>query len=251
MHGSNSRLCEIRQTEPTFPAFERVGVVGGAPSEWAGGNAARSRSRRPPRAEGSAEHVEQPYEDEVANLVKAAAGGDRGAWNALVDRFSPSVWAIARGHRLGYADAADVCQTTWLRLVEHLDRIQQPERVGAWLATTARRESLRVIRMALRQVPTGDELDDIPDSSPPETDRDNLASRHVGPVLERLVSQLPVRSQLLLRLLLAETPMSYRDISEALDMPIGSIGPTRARALEQLRRRAQVAGVDLRELWAV
>lgn len=211
----------------------------------------RHRTTRSLRVEVTGEQPERSADDDVACLVKAATAGDRRAWNALVDRFLPSVWAIARGHRLGYADAADVCQTTWLRLVEHLDRIQQPERVGAWLATTARRESLRVIRMALRQVPTGEEMEDVPDSSPPATGRNNLASRHVEQILDGLVAQLPVRSQLLLRLLLAETPLSYKDISEALDMPIGSIGPTRARALEQLRRRAVVAGVDLWELWAV
>lgn len=252
MHVSSSRLCEVPSTEPGISRLvERTGEVGQVRSDWVARDSPPSRPRRAVPEEGASEQAPSSVDDDIARLVREASRGNRTAWNSLVDRFSPSVWAIARGHRLGYADAADVCQTTWLRLVEHLDRIQQPERVGAWLATTARRESLRVIRLAVRQVPTGDEMDDVPDSSPPPANRNDLASRHVEQILDSLVAQLPVRSQLLLRLLLAETPLSYKDISDALDMPIGSIGPTRARALEQLRRRAVVAGVDLWELWAV
>jgi len=180
----------------------------------------------------------------VARLVEAAASGDRSAWHALVERFAPTVWAIARGHRLGAADAADVSQTTWLRLVEHLHRIEQPERVGAWLATTARRESLRVLRLSGRQVPSGDDLELLPDLTAASSPEDRLVAEQRERVLTELVSNLPTRSQTLLRLLGADTPLSYREISEALDMPVGSIGPTRARALEQLKRLAVRAGVD-------
>src|SRR5262245_50547155 len=97
---------------------------------------------------------------EVAELVQAAADGDRDAWDALVDRFNGLVWSVARSHRLSTIDASDVVQTTWLRLVENLGRLQDPERVGAWLATTARRESLRALRHSARQVPT----EDVPDT---------------------------------------------------------------------------------------
>jgi RNA polymerase sigma factor (sigma-70 family) len=186
----------------------------------------------------------------VAALVKAAADGDQDAWNKLVDQFASMVWAVARRHRLNAADAADVSQTTWLRLVENLHRIEQPERVGAWLVTTARRESLRVIRMAGRQVPQGDDLDLLLDpASTPSPDHDLIAEERDRRVAD-LVEQLPARSQLLLRLLGGDYPLSYRDVSEALSMPIGSIGPTRARALEQLRRLALASGVDQEELVA-
>src|ERR1700730_18165189 len=87
--------------------------------------------------------------------MKAAANGDAAAWEALVEQFSGLVWAVARSHRLSSADAADVSQTTWLRVVEHLDRISEPERLGAWLATTARRESLAAIRRGGRTIPVG------------------------------------------------------------------------------------------------
>ena len=97
---------------------------------------------------------------EVAELVRAAAEGDQAAWNGLVDRYNGLVWSVARSHRLSMADASDVVQTTWLRLVEHLGRLQDPERVGAWLATTARRESLRALRHSARQVPTEELPDD-------------------------------------------------------------------------------------------
>src|ERR1700675_1391580 len=89
----------------------------------------------------------------VGDLVRSAGAGASDAWNELVNRFAGMVWSVARRHRLNASDAADVSQTTWLRLVEHLNRIEHPERVGGWLATTARRESLRVLRLADRQVP--------------------------------------------------------------------------------------------------
>ena len=91
--------------------------------------------------------------EEIADLVRAAASGDAAAWTGIVEQFSGLVWAITRGYRLGSQDAADVFQTTWLRLAEHLDRIASPERVGAWLATTARRESLRIAKTSARTVP--------------------------------------------------------------------------------------------------
>src|SRR4051794_4119543 len=104
---------------------------------------------------------------EVADLVRAAAEGDRDAWDALVDRYNGLVWSVARSHRLSTVDASDVVQTTWLRLVEHLGRLQDPERVGAWLATTARRESLRTLRHSARQVPT-DEVPETPVDARPD-----------------------------------------------------------------------------------
>jgi RNA polymerase sigma factor (sigma-70 family) len=180
----------------------------------------------------------------VAALVKGAADGDQQAWNELVDRYAGTVFATARGHRLNAADAADVSQTTWLRLVEHLDRIEQPERVGAWLATTARRESLRVLRLAGRQVPNGEDFASVPDARGSESPEHDMAVKERAALVNNLVDQLPVRSQVLLRLLSADSPASYREITETLGMPIGSIGPTRARALEQLRRLAMAAGLQ-------
>lgn len=187
--------------------------------------------------------------DGVAALMGAAASGDRAAWDKLVDRFAGTVWAVARAHRLSSADAADVSQTTWMRLVENLDRIQQPERVGAWLATTARRESLRVLRLSGRQVPSGEDMDIIPDLRAPEAPEHEVAVEQRAEMVAQLVTKLPIRSQLLLRLLSADSPLSYKEISESLGMPIGSIGPTRARALEQLKKLALQAGVQPEDIF--
>jgi RNA polymerase sigma factor (sigma-70 family) len=180
---------------------------------------------------------------EPSGLVRAAASGDQGAWDALVSRYVGLVWATARSYRLEDADAADVVQTTWLRLVEHLDRLRDPSAVGSWLATTARNEALRVIRVRSREVAT-DELDEPADDSPPEMallagERD-LAVRAAFELLRE-------RCQALLRLLAMDEPPSYEEISAALDMPIGAIGPTRSRCLEQLRRHLVAAAPQVVE----
>ncbi|HEX4863801.1 MAG TPA: sigma-70 family RNA polymerase sigma factor [Acidimicrobiales bacterium] len=188
---------------------------------------------------------------EVAILVEQATAGSQDAWNGLVDRFASTVWAIARGHRLNSSDAADVFQTTWLRLVEHLHKIDYPERVGAWLATTARHESLRVLRMGGRQVPNGADFDAYPDDRTAREPDADLISTEQSELINQLVDLLPVRSQTLLRLLSADSPLSYKDISEALSMPIGSIGPTRARALDQLRKLALASGINLQDVFAI
>jgi RNA polymerase sigma factor (sigma-70 family) len=171
-------------------------------------------------------------------LARAAARGDQQAWNALVDRFSKLVWAIARNHRLGADDAAEVSQTTWLRLAEHIDRLQDPSKIGSWLATTARHESLRVLRGASRQIPMGDDLPE-PACTGPAIDEELLRSERDS-ILWRAFSRLPSRDQSLLRLLVSDPMPSYDEIGAAMEMPIGSIGPTRARCLERLRREAQM-----------
>lgn len=189
-----------------------------------------------------------PPTTQLTETVRLAAAGDRLAWERLVERFAPTVWAIARAHRLNAADAADVSQTTWVRLVENLHRIEQPERVGAWLATTARRESLRLLRLSGRQIPRSDDMESVADPSPSSGFESSLVACQRVQVIAGLVDRLPLRSGMLLRLLSSDPPLSYKDISETLQMPIGSIGPTRARALEQLRRLAAASGVVLEDL---
>jgi RNA polymerase sigma factor (sigma-70 family) len=184
----------------------------------------------------------------VARLVELAAAGDQRAWRALVDEFVGLVWATTRAHRLDRADAADVVQTTYLRLVEHLDKLQQPERVGAWLATTARRECLAVLRQRGRLVPLGDALPDAPANTP---DHDAaLVTAERNAMLRTAFRRLRASDQALLRVLIADPAPSYEEISIALDMPIGSIGPTRARALERLRRELDLLGITEESLSA-
>src|SRR2546423_2044677 len=90
---------------------------------------------------------------DTAEMVSAAALGEPAAWDALVDRYARLVWAVARAFGLSDADAADVSQTTWLRLAEHLPRLREPDRIGAWLATTARREAMRALARTRREQP--------------------------------------------------------------------------------------------------
>ena len=146
-----------------------------------------------------------PRRAPVSTLVRDAKLGDRRAWDALVARYGGMVWAVARAHRLSDADAADASQATWLKLLEHVGDIKDPQAVGGWLATTARRECLRILRHAGR----GDRA--------------------------------------LLRMLAADPAPSYQEIGAALGMPVGSIGPTRARALARLYRAVDRLGVPAAE----
>ncbi len=188
--------------------------------------------------------------DDVDGQVLAAAAGDAVAWQALVERFSGLVWSIARGHGLASADAEEVFQTTWLRFAEHIGRIKEPARAGAWLATTARHECYRITRAGTRLDLTGD-LDGLPaqvDHRSPE--RAVVESEEDAAELERLrrlwesFHELPARCLRLLRALLASPPPSYAEIAAALDMPVGSIGPTRARCLERLRDLLAARGIQ-------
>jgi RNA polymerase sigma factor (sigma-70 family) len=178
---------------------------------------------------------------DVARLVARAADGDHGAWNALVDEFGAIVWATTRAHRLSGADAADVFQTTWMLLVENIGLIHDRASVGAWLATTARRQCLGVIRRAARVLPLGDDLPDAPSDAPHAGDL--LVSRQNAAVIRTALAQLSPRDRRLLRMLAADPAPSYDEIGAALGMPLGSIGPTRARALARLRREAARAGL--------
>ena len=175
-----------------------------------------------------------------ARVVAAAARGDETAWHTIVDRYSSLVWAIARTHRLSSGDAADVVQATWLRLVEHLADIRNADGIGAWLATTARREALLAIRRAARCEPS-DAVDVAPDTPAPGLDTELLRQERRTAVAAAL-HRLPARDQSLLRLLTLDPAPSYDEIGAALAMPIGSIGPTRSRALERLRRELGRAG---------
>jgi RNA polymerase sigma factor (sigma-70 family) len=175
--------------------------------------------------------------------LRRASAGDQAAWNGIVERFSSLVWATARAHRLSRGDAADVAQTTWLRLVEHLDRIRDPERLGAWLATTARHESLRLIRRATREQPSDEaDLFEAPDSV--SIDRHLLDEERHG-ALWRAFATLSERCKRLLRLLMADVEPSYEEVGAALGMPVGSIGPTRIRCLEKLRATTGMAGLKV------
>lgn len=181
------------------------------------------------------------HPEEIAELVKRAAAGEREAWDGLVRRFNGLIWAIVRKHRLRPADSQDVVQVVWLRLLENLGSLRDPNRVGGWLATTTRHECLRVIRLRSRMIPTVDDVlesESDPDPSPEDI---IVASDHQRAVFE-VIRMLEPRCQQLLELSAYQLP--YQVISELLDMPVGSIGPTRGRCLQQLRELLRDAGIN-------
>ena len=142
------------------------------------------------------------------------------------------VWSVARGFRLDDATAKDVSQTVWLKLIENLDSIKDPERLPGWLATTTRREALRVVRSRERVIPTEFEYD-VPDEAPGLEELMIADEESRGVV--KAFAQLDDVCRQLLRLLTVEPALSYQEISELTDRPIGSLGPTRSRCLEKLK----------------
>jgi RNA polymerase sigma factor (sigma-70 family) len=152
----------------------------------------------------------------------------------LVDNYVGLIWATTRGYGLSPGDAHDVSQTTWLRLAEHLTRLREPERLGAWLAVTARREALRTRQRSARLV-----LDSWCGEGPDdEADLDAALLRDErDALLWRTFSALSEPCKALLRVLMSDPPPSYLEVGEALEMPVGSIGPRRQRCLQALRRQ--------------
>ncbi len=182
-------------------------------------------------------------DEDFAELLRAASLGDQDAWGRLVDRFSGLVWAVVRSFRMDAEAAADVSQTTWLRLVEHLDDIREPERLGSWLATTARRECIRTLRLAGQQVPT-DQESRLEPAAPAEDEVSvSLLRDERDTALWQAFESLSYRCRQLLRVLMADPPPSYAEVSAALAMPLGSIGPVRGRCLAALRDQLQKVGI--------
>jgi len=178
----------------------------------------------------------------VPALVSAALNGEEPAWCELVARFGGMIASVGHRYGLSPADVCELQQTTWLRLVENLHRIEQPERVGGWLATTARRESLQMLRRAAKYTAGADQmLANLPDWS--ALDADERPGDDVQRALLVAWARLKPRCRELLGLLLSEDETGYRALATVLRMPIGSIGPTRARCLQHLRRLVGEEGV--------
>ena len=172
---------------------------------------------------------------DVATMVRRAAAGDRAAWDLIVERYVALLWSIALRHGIGEADAADVVQTTWVRLLEHIDDIRDPARISAWLATTAQREALRVVALRRRVTPSDDiESFDGHDRLASPVD-EGLLTRELSAEAQEAVGTLPPAWRELLELLVSDPRPSYEEISKRLGIPIGSIGPTRGRCLVRVR----------------
>ncbi len=203
--------------------------------ERSGGSAASEPEAGARSAQG---HV---ADADLAALVVAARAGDEAAWPRLVARFERQLRQIARRYRLTAADIDDVLQTTWLLLFSHIDELRQPGALGGWLATTTRRECLRLLQASARERLS----DDLERSHPgqqegPETE---LLAAERRAILTRALATLPDRHRRLMTLFASDPAPDYRQISETLAMPIGSIGPIRARSLARLQRHPELRAV--------
>ena len=180
----------------------------------------------------------------VTDLVTRARDGQKQAWDALVERYAPLIWSICRRHRVDGADAGDVGQSVWLCLVDQLDKIRDPAALPGWLATTTRRECGRVLRTARGPRAAGylPDTENIPDEQSVTAEQEVLAAeRHAA--LREALARLPPCCQQLIAALTEDPPVPYAQISARLGLPVGSIGPSRRRCLDKLRRDPAIAAV--------
>ncbi|MFD9094772.1 RNA polymerase sigma factor [Streptomyces collinus] len=185
---------------------------------------------------------------EVGALVRSAVDGDAAAWKALVEGMSPLVWSVVRAHRLSDADGHEVYQTVWFRFAQHLGRLREPDKAGAWLASTARHECLKVLKGLTRLTLTDDPLvldraseERTPEQSLIEAEEEADQAERVRRLWQEF-EELGERCRQLLRVLIASPPPSYLEVSAALGIAVGSIGPLRQRCLRRLRARMDARG---------
>lgn len=178
-----------------------------------------------------------------SQLVRDALAADRVAWETLFRRYNARLFCVAHSFRLDDATCEDVVQTAWTRLIEHLGTLRDPGSVGAWLTTTLRREIFSVLRDRGRAVlASGFDVADIPDRNRSPEEEVIAADRDTQ--IRAALRRLPARDCLLLTFLMASPSPSYGDVSTQFGMPVGSIGPTRARSLSRLRRELDAVGLD-------
>lgn len=171
--------------------------------------------------------------DSAGELLAAAAAGSQRAWAAIVDRYSAPVWRVIRGFRFDRATSEDVAQFVWMQLLRNIDKIENPDRLAGWLGATARHEAINVYRARGRVVPA-----DMGGGSSADVvwwDDDQVVQAEEQEAVTRALAALPDDMQELLRLMVCDPPLSYAEIAALLDRPVGSLGPSRARALHRLR----------------
>jgi RNA polymerase sigma factor (sigma-70 family) len=180
----------------------------------------------------------------VIDLVTHARDGEKQAWDAIVERYSPLIWSICRRHQLGGTDAEDVGQAVWLQLVSQLDKLRDPDALPGWLATTTRRECGRILRARCRLPESGYGLDagKVPDEHSATPEHELLLAERNAALCEAF-ARLPADHQRLLSLLMADPPVRYAEISARLGISVGSIGPYRGRCLDKLRRDPAIAAL--------
>ena len=172
----------------------------------------------------------------IADLLLRAGDGDPTAWDEILRRYSTLVWATVRSFRLQEADTLDAVQTTWLRLAENAHQIRHPQRLGAWLATTARRECLRILGHITSIHPSSQTIQEA--ASDPSTGPEHITiEAETTRSLWEHVDELPPRRRTVLQALFTDNPQPYSQIATTTGIPPGGIGPTRNRALRQLREK--------------
>lgn len=184
---------------------------------------------------------------ELTTLVHRLVEDDEAAWEELVSRYGGLLRAIARGFRLSPEEAADAAQTTWLHLLEHVERLRDPERVAGWLSSAMRHECIRLIKNRNREQLTDVDVFDRVEVDHDKLDTDLLRAERDAALWEA-VGRLPTRQRQLLRMLALTPTPSYDEVSARLSIAIGAIGPTRGRALVRLRGMLLDAGVTVDSL---
>jgi RNA polymerase sigma factor (sigma-70 family) len=180
---------------------------------------------------------------QVVALVTRAAGGDQDAWQELVNRYAPLVYTICTRYRLSNHDIEDVGQNVWLLLVEQLGKLREPAALPGWLATTTARECLRVVTTAHKSERLGTGLDDSVMFVDDTVIDEEILVAERNAALRAAFAELPAHCQRLLSMLISDPPHSYAQIHAELDIPVGSIGPQRARCLGRLRRSSAFAAL--------
>ena len=178
----------------------------------------------------------------VTDLVTRARNGGQRAWEDLVERYAPLVWSICRRHQLSDAGANDVQQSVWLQLASQPDKIRDLAALAGWLATTTRRECGRVLRAPRGPLAAGyvPDAGTIPDQQPGMVGQElPTAERHAA--LREAFARLPPGCQQLISMLIQDPPAPYAQISAALNVPVGSIGPRRSHCLDKLRNDPVIA----------
>ena len=191
------------------------------------------------------EDADQARDDSVlTDVIARARRGEPQAWNALVERYSPLISSICRRHRLGQADAEDVSQSVWLRVVAQLDKLREPAALPGWIATTTRRECGRAVLAARGRhaIIYALDADNVPDEQAEEAGQELLAAERRA-ALHAALTDLPGAWQQLVTALTTDPPAPYAEVSARLGIPVGSIGPTRSRCLDRLRRYPAIAAL--------
>jgi RNA polymerase sigma factor (sigma-70 family) len=190
--------------------------------------------------------------EEITVLVERAAAGDSDAWEAIVQEHANLVRSVVCRFRLGTAETSDALQTIWLRLIENLHSLRDPVCLPAWLCTTARRVCIQTIHARDRNSQVARDAGVLANGG--VRAYGDVLARDDGPeviavkaeqsrALQHAVATLSERDQTLMRLLIEAERPNYREIGQKLGMPIGSIGPTRARILARLRNALEDVGV--------